>query len=70
MIKILGLIMTIGGAIALIFGVLGLFGSIALMFSPWALAILGVIFFFAGISLIKRRRDTNEPDAQSTTRST
>ncbi|MDT0675730.1 hypothetical protein [Autumnicola musiva] len=57
MIRIIGLIMTIGGAIALVFGVLGIFDSIALMFSPWALTILGVIFFFAGISLIKRRSD-------------
>ncbi|MDT0642400.1 hypothetical protein RM553_06090 [Zunongwangia sp. F363] len=60
MIKIIGLIMTIGGAIALVFGMLGIFGSIALMFSPWALTILGFIFFFAGISLIKRASDSQK----------
>ncbi|MFD1096748.1 hypothetical protein [Salegentibacter chungangensis] len=59
MIKVLGMIMTIGGAIALVMGVLGIFGSIGLMLSPWALTIIGVVFFFAGISLIKRRKDTD-----------
>jgi uncharacterized membrane protein len=60
MIKILAVIMLIGGAIALVLGVLGIFGSIALMFSPWALAILGFIFFIAGISMLKYRKDTDE----------
>lgn len=68
MIKALGIIMTIGGAIALVMGVLGIFGSIALFINAWALAIIGIIFFFAGISLIKRRRDTDEPaNSQSNT---
>ncbi len=57
--------MTIGGAIALIMGVLGLFGSIALMLSPWALTILGFVFFIAGISMLKYRRDTDEVQAES-----
>ena len=61
MIKILAIIMTIGGAVALIMGVLGIFGSLALMLSPWALAILGFIFFIAGISMLKYRRDTDGP---------
>ncbi len=65
MIKILALIMTIGGAIALVMGVLGIFGSIALMLSPWALTILGFIFFVAGISMLKYRKDTDEVQAQS-----
>lgn len=39
MIKILAVIMLIGGAIALIMGVLGIFGSLGLMISPWPLAI-------------------------------
>ncbi len=64
MIKILALIMTIGGAIALVMGVLGIFGSIALMLSPWALTILGFIFFIAGISMLKYRKDTDEVHAQ------
>lgn len=64
MIKLLAMIMTIGGAIALVMGVLGIFGSVALMLSPWALAILGFIFFIAGISMLKYRRDTDEVQAQ------
>lgn len=60
MIKILAVVMLIGGAIALVMGVMGIFGSVALMMSPWALAILGFIFFIAGISMLKYRKDTDE----------
>jgi len=60
MIKIIAVIMLIGGAISLIMGVLGIFGSVALMMSPWALAILGFVFFIAGISMLKYRKDTDE----------
>ena len=60
MIKILGFILTIAGAIMLIFGVLGAFGSVNPGMNPWALAILGVIFFFAGIGLLKHRKDTDQ----------
>ncbi|MFZ0491279.1 MAG: hypothetical protein WCE57_00470 [Salegentibacter sp.] len=67
MIKALGLIMTIGGAIALIFGILGIFGSIALIINAWALAIIGFIFFFAGISLIKHRSDKDVPQQNQNT---
>ncbi|MCH4824043.1 hypothetical protein ML462_12760 [Gramella lutea] len=65
MIKVLAMIMTIGGAIALVMGVLGIFGSVALMLSPWALTILGFIFFIAGISMLKYRRDTDEVQAKT-----
>lgn len=65
MIKVLALIMTIGGAIALVMGVLGIFGSVALMLSPWALTILGFVFFVAGISMLKYRKDTDEVHAES-----
>lgn len=65
MIKVLALVMTIGGAIALVMGVLGIFGSIALMLSPWALTILGFVFFVAGISMLKYRKDTDEVQAES-----
>ena len=51
--------------IALVMGVLGIFGSVALMLSPWALTILGFVFFVAGISMLKYRRDTDEVQAQS-----
>lgn len=64
MIKILGLILTIGGAIALIMGVLGVFGSMNIGLSPWALMILGVVFFFAGIGLLKYRKDTDHKDVE------
>jgi hypothetical protein len=60
MIKILGFILTIGGAIALIMGLLGVFGSMSLGLSPWALLIIGIVFFFAGIGILKRRKDTDE----------
>lgn len=60
MIKIIAVIMLIGGAISLVMGVLGIFGSLALMMSPWALAILGFVFFIAGISMLKYRKDTDE----------
>ncbi len=65
MIKILAIIMLIGGAISLVMGVLGIFGSIALMLSPYALAILGFVFFLAGISMLKYRKDTDEVAANN-----
>lgn len=64
MIKILAFIMLIGGGIALIMGVLGIFGSVALMMNPWALAILGFVFFIAGMSMLKYRKDTDEVAAE------
>ncbi|MCK7592015.1 hypothetical protein M0G43_15610 [Subsaxibacter sp. CAU 1640] len=63
MIKILALILTVGGMIALILGVLGIFGNNMVALSPWALTILGGIFFIAGVSMLKYRKDT--PPEQS-----
>lgn len=60
MIKILALILVVIGIIGLILGVLGIFGPNVVFLSPWALAILGFIFFVSGIGLLKRRRDTDE----------
>jgi uncharacterized membrane protein len=60
MIKILGLILTVGGAIALVLGVLSVFGSIDMGISAWPFIILGIIFFFAGIGLLKYRKDTDQ----------
>ncbi|WP_027126080.1 hypothetical protein [Gelidibacter mesophilus] len=57
MIRILALILTIGGMIALILGVLGIFGNSLTSLSPWALTILGGVFFIAGVSLLKYRKD-------------
>ncbi len=57
MIKILALILTIGGMIALVLGVLGIFGNNLVSLSPWALTILGGIFFLSGVSMLKYRKD-------------
>ena len=60
MIKILGFILTIGGAISLVLGVLAAFGNMDMGISPWPLIILGIVFFFAGIGLLKHRKDTDQ----------
>jgi F0F1-type ATP synthase assembly protein I len=60
MIKVFALILSLIGFVGLILGVLGIFGKDLVALSPWGLAILGIIFFVAGISLLKRRRDTDE----------
>lgn len=60
MIKILGFILTIAGGITLVLGVLGAFGSMDIGINSWALIILGIVFFFAGIGLLKRRKDTDQ----------
>ena len=66
MIKILALIMTIVGAVGLVMGVLGIFGSSLIpSLSPWALAILGIIFFIAGISMLKYRKDSDVVEAEN-----
>ncbi len=57
MIRILALILTIGGMIALVLGVLGIFGNDITSLSPWALTILGGVFFIAGVSMLKYRKD-------------
>ncbi len=59
MIKIIGVIALVAGAVMLVLGVMGLFGSMQTGMSPWAFTILGVVFFFAGISLLKYRKDTD-----------
>ncbi len=60
MIKAIALLLTLVGFVSLTMGVLGIFGEDLVELSPWALAILGLIFFSGGISLLKRRRDTDE----------
>ena len=62
MIKILGVIMTVGGAIGLILGVLAVFGSMDMGGGTWPAIILGIVFFIAGISLLKYRKDTDHKD--------
>jgi hypothetical protein len=58
MIRVLAIILTIGGMIALILGVLGIFGNNMVQLSPWALSILGGVFFIAGVSMLKYRKDS------------
>ncbi len=55
MIKAIALILTIVGFAGLTMGVLGIFGNTVVNLHPWALAILGLIFFSGGISLLKRK---------------
>ncbi|HEX9600878.1 MAG TPA: hypothetical protein VF985_05270 [Mariniflexile sp.] len=57
MIRILAFILTIGGTISLILGVLGIFGNNFVTLNPWALTILGGVFFIAGVSMLKYRKD-------------
>jgi hypothetical protein len=60
MIKGLAFALTIIGIAGLILGVLGIFGRNYTEYSPWALGILGLIFFSSGIGLLKTRtRDTD-----------
>lgn len=60
MIKAIALLLTLVGFVSLTMGVLGIFGEDLVDLHPWALSILGLIFFLGGISLLKRRRDTDE----------
>jgi hypothetical protein len=53
MIKIIGLILILSGAVGLVLGVLGVFGPNLVNINPWPLAILGLIFFGSGIGLLK-----------------
>jgi hypothetical protein len=53
--KAVALILIIAGAIGLVLGVLGIFGTNLVAVSPWALAILGFIFFVSGMGLLKRQ---------------
>ncbi len=53
-IKIIGIILTIAGAIGLVFGVLGIFGTPIINLNSWAMAILGFIFFVSGIGMLKK----------------
>ena len=60
MIKIVAVVLLLAGVVCLVLGVPGIFGRNIVQMSPWALAILGLIFFTSGIGLLKRRRDTDE----------
>lgn len=60
MIKITGMILLMAGAISLVLGVLGIFGRDLVQFNSYGLSIIGVVFFFAGVSMLQTRRDTDE----------
>ncbi|PZW38554.1 MULTISPECIES: hypothetical protein [Mesonia] len=60
MIKILGIVLTVAGMICLVIGVFGIFGEMNIGLSPWAFAIIGLIFFLSGIGIVKRKKDTDE----------
>jgi hypothetical protein len=60
MVKAIGLILIIVGAVGLVLGVPGVFGSNLVNLNPWALAILGFVFFGSGIGLLKATGETNE----------
>lgn len=54
MLRYLGLGFTIMGALALVFGIVGVFGTPLIQINSWALTILGIIFFSSGMGLIKK----------------
>ncbi len=57
--QILGVVLIALGGLALIMGVLGIFGqNVVSGVNPWALAILGIVFFPSGIGLLKTIRST------------
>ncbi len=60
MIKVTSLILVVIGAIALILGVLGIFGKDLVAVNSYALTIIGIVFFLAGTSMLKQRKDTDE----------
>lgn len=51
------MILTVGGMISLILGVLGIYGNNMVALSPWALTILGGVFFISGVSMLQYRKD-------------
>ena len=58
--QILGLIFTIAGAGGLVYGVIKIFeGGEAMNGGSWAATLLGLVFFFAGIGLMKSVSTTN-----------
>jgi len=59
MTKTIAVLLTLIGAVGLVLGIIGIFGSNLVSISPWALAIIGIIFFTAGIGILKRT--SNQP---------
>lgn len=60
--KILGVVLVVAGLLSLVPGVLAIFeGGDVLGLNPWALTILGLLFFGSGIGLMKSLG--NSPEA-------
>lgn len=59
--KAIGGVLTLGGAVLLVVGVVGLFGTDIAAGNPWVYAILGLIFFIAGISLLRTVKSAEGP---------
>ena len=55
MIRIIGLILTLSGMAGLVLGVFGLFGNPIVTLNAWALTLLGLVFFIAGVSMLKSK---------------
>ena len=62
MIKIVGLILVVVGVVGLVLGVPGVFGPNLVAVNPWAISILGFVFFGSGIGLLKAHRESNETE--------
>lgn len=60
MIKALAIVITLLGVAGLILGIPGIFGNNLVQMSPWALSIIGIIFFIAGVGMLNSRKDTDE----------
>lgn len=55
--KVLGIALTLAGTVALAAGVIGIFNGKQLIgINSWALAILGLFFFTAGVRVIRSIR--------------
>jgi hypothetical protein len=54
--QVIGGILTLGGAVLLVIGIIGLFGNDVATGSPWIYTILGAVFFVAGIGLLRSIR--------------
>jgi hypothetical protein len=60
MIKVTGLVLIVVGMVGLVLGVPGVFGPDLVRLNPWALAVLGFVFFGSGVGLLKAHRESNE----------
>lgn len=54
--QVIGGILTLGGAVLLVIGIVGLFGTNIANGNPWIYTILGAVFFVAGIGLLRSIR--------------